>query len=125
MTDHAEPGCIQAGKLGKIEATIEFFQKAEEKREYREERMLSAMEEIAAQGSTLKAYGDTLLRHEKAFTEVFTRIKNVENSPLITKFLNTKAGRYTFAALIGAAAVGVTKNPEGFGKIVKLVIGGP
>jgi hypothetical protein len=123
MINHDEAGCVQAGKLGKFEATLEFFQKAEIRREERETRMLTAMESVAAQGEAIKSLQETAQRHDKSLNEAFGRIKKVENPPLLVKFLSTRLGRYVFAGLVGGCLVGITRNPEAVGKIVQILVG--
>jgi hypothetical protein len=122
----AEP-CQQAEKIGRIEATLTFFQDEAKKREVREERIVKALEDIAkqgaAQGATLQSHSDTLMRFEKAFMESFTRLRKVEGSNLIARIFSGRRGPYIFAGLIGLSVYGlVHMDAITLERFVKLII---
>lgn len=127
-----EHDCVRSEEIGGIKATLQYFKEAEERREARERRqeeregrMIITMSEIAEQGAVLKAHGETLLRHEKSLGEAFNRLRKLESPSFppagVTRFLNTKAGRIILVFLIGAGLFLMVKNPEAFGKILKVV----
>lgn len=72
--------CGQVGTIGEIKATLSFFQQAEERREAREERMLKAMEDIAAQGATIAGLSLRTSKAEKDLTEAFGVIRVLDQS---------------------------------------------
>lgn len=106
----AEP-CKQAEKIGRMEATLEFFQAESLKRETREERIATALEQIAnqgaAQGATIAAHGETLIRFEKSFMEAFLRLRKVEGSRVISRIFSGKRGPFIFAGLCVGSTYGV------------------
>lgn len=135
--------CNQAEKIGRIEATLIFFQDAERRREARELRaevMLETREEKvaqiletiasqgASQGATIAAQGETLARFEKSFTEAFLRLRKLEGSTLISKMFTGKSGPYLFAVLITGFVYGLTRMDDGtlekLIKVIKLITGG-
>lgn len=75
MTDHT---CTKEGAIGELTAMMRFFQDAERRRELREERMALAMEKVAAQGEIIGAHAETLQRHERAHSEAFARLRELE-----------------------------------------------
>lgn len=75
--------CKQEGPIGEIRATLLFFQNAEERREQREERMLKAMEEIAAHGATITNLTQRTTKIEKDLTEAFGEIRCKASSVLV------------------------------------------
>jgi len=135
--------CQQAEKIGRFEATLQFFQEAEKRREAREvraEEMLETREakvaavldtialQGATNGATLIAHGESLARHEAAFSEAFLRLRKVEGSSLIAKVFSGKRGPYIFAAMIALSVYGVLRMDAGtldkLERILKIFTGG-
>jgi hypothetical protein len=81
--------CGQEQTIGEIKATLSFFQSAEERREAREERMLKAMEDIAAQGATLISLSERTAKNEKDISEAFGVIRMLDQSA-VTKVEHKK-----------------------------------
>lgn len=117
-----EKGCIQAGSIGQLQGMMAFFQAAEERRETREERMVEAVEKVAAQGEAIKVLQDSSNKHDKALAEAFQRLRKVENPSLIIKLSRSKLGRFALAMMVIASLIGFVKNPEALGKFLKAVI---
>lgn len=81
MTGHpSEPTCIQDKVIIEIQNTLSYFKEAEGRREGREERMLIAMENVAAHGATLEGLSVSSLRHDKDIQEAFIQIRALEQS---------------------------------------------
>lgn len=124
MAEHEETGCAQAGTIGEIRATLRFFQESEERRERRDERLIEAVEKIAAHGATIEAHAETLARHDKAHGEAFERIRKLEDPPLLAKLASTKTGRCILAVLLCFAVTVLSKNPAVMETAIKCLIGG-
>lgn len=107
--------CGQGERFGRIEATLQFFQEAEKRRELREERIAASMETMAAHSATIEAHAATLTRHDKAFENLFRRVNTLEVEPLrkkgfVIRILESKAGLYILAAVFLGFAIDCTVN---------------
>ncbi|MBV5338151.1 MAG: hypothetical protein J0665_01140 [Deltaproteobacteria bacterium] len=75
----AEP-CIQDRVIGEMQTTLIFFKEAEVRREGREERMLVAMESVAAQGAVLQIQAKRIDKHDEDISEAFGLIRGISQS---------------------------------------------
>jgi hypothetical protein len=81
MSNHpTETACVQDKVIVEIQTTLMYFKDAEKRREGREERMLVAMESVAAQGATLHGLSLASERHDKALAEAFVQIRAIDQS---------------------------------------------
>lgn len=136
--DHA---CHQEMRLGEIGQAIRFFQEAELRREAREQRMLQAMETVAAQGEVIKSHAEALTRHDKAITTLYDRLRDVEKEPaatvarpfqvagaddappksLVIRLLDSRAGVYLIGIIVFNFAVNCVVNFDVVAKLLWLV----
>ncbi|BCS54779.1 hypothetical protein [Geobacter sp. SVR] len=133
-----EHKCDKEREFGEITTTLQFFQKAEQRREAREVEMVSTMKQIASQGATIAAHADTLGKHDKCFDDLFGRVHVLETSPTVTplpqgppeddsivvRVYKSKAGPYILAVLVAGFLVGVGTNIEAVTKIALKIIPG-
>ena len=73
--------CNKEQVIGEITATIQFFRQAEVRREGREERMAQAMENMSAQGESLKAIAERVAKTEKDTDNLYGRVRDLEIKP--------------------------------------------
>lgn len=69
--NHITEECKQQAAISDIKAAVMYFQRAEEQRAAREERMTTALEDIARQGARIEVL-------EKNNTEIFRRVNGLE-----------------------------------------------
>jgi hypothetical protein len=74
--------CEQAVTIAKIETTLDHVVTLLEKHEVREDRMLDAMEVVAAQTEAIKYNTDSISRHDIAIDEIFHLLRE-KKSPAI------------------------------------------
>lgn len=91
--------CQQAVVIAEIKTTMTHVVKLLDNHEEREDRMLIAMETIAAQQETIKANSQNIHRHEKALTEIFTILREDKKENIAQRFWNSSAGVYGLAAI--------------------------
>jgi len=72
--------CIQDRVIGEMATTLQFFKDAELRREGREERMLIAMENVAAQGAVLEITSKRVDKHDQDLTEAFGLLRVLDQS---------------------------------------------
>ncbi len=95
--------CIQAETIGGFKAMLHSMDEKLEKHDKREDRMLAALESVAAQGESIRFLVETASNHTRAIEEVFIRIREIElpqNENLVMKILKSSAGIYFFGLFI-------------------------
>lgn len=125
----SEP-CRQEKTIGEMTATLLFFQDAERRREKRDERMVAAMETVAAQGETIKSHAETLARHEKGFSAMFDRMRDLElaeeeeeDDPpkaLAITILESRLGPFILAAVLLNTITNLLVNYELMSRLILL-----
>lgn len=101
--------CIQKENISSINNTLKYFQEAEARRERREERMLDAMEDIAAQGATIVNIEHRTTKLEKDVTDAFGVIRGLSDRMALSDDLDYVEKRVKNIELVQAHDKGKTK----------------
>lgn len=102
---HISDDCKQAAKIASIESTLSHVAALLDRHEDREERMMAAMETLAAQAEIIKANAENVSRHEKSIINIYDILRIEKQENLAQKFWGSSAGIYGLGILFMGLAV--------------------
>ena len=111
--------CTQAETIGGIKAALESLDERAERHEQREERILGALENVAAQGKSIEYLLMEVKEHkdytQKVFQEAFKRLRTLEApppKPPAIQLLESAVGPYIVGLIFLTAGVTVVADFE-------------